>query len=526
MLKESSDFSEESVEKRWGKELANESGSKFIPCFDSSFVEFVQPYSEEFINVFMRIGFGSTIKLVSFDKSQVVTFNSKLVCGFKNSDYGTRSQSDNMVDSLHGFIVHWIIISKNIKKVTKVIDVKNWRVYNSWVLWWIISLIVWNSSVSLTKSSIQSTFRFRLRFNKFRIGSTNQCPLTRITPALGVSHRQILTTTVIPVIEPSAQIGNNLISRVYYVEGLGHNLFSVGQFCDSDLEVAFRKHTCFVDNLEGVDLLSGSRGSNLYTISLNDMMKSSLICMLSKFSRTKSWLWHRRLSHLNFGTINQLVKEGLVTGFPKLKYAKGHLCLACQMGKSKKESHKPKPEPSTENVATDHLSMIENNESSNDSEVNDNFPEETLMEINTRNEQWKNPTSSKYILTGIDFIGPFLKSHKFEYILVAVDYVSKWAETQALPTNDARVVITFLKKLFCLFEMPKALISDRDNPAIWPRKLDDVRWDFRTVYKTPTGTTPYKLIYGKNCHMPFEIKHRAYWALKNCNPDLIAAGEK
>ncbi|GJS81533.1 reverse transcriptase domain-containing protein [Tanacetum coccineum] len=164
----------------------------------------------------------------------------------------------------------------------------------------------------------------------------------------------------------------------------------------------------------------------------------------------------------------------------------------------------------------------------------------------------------------------------FEYILVAIDYVSEWAEAQALPTNDARVVVTFLKKLFCRFRMPKALISDRgthfcnkiieitmkrygvnhrfstsyhpqtsgqventnkalkrilektvkDNPVIWSRKLDDALWAFRTAYKTPTGTTPYKLIYGKNCHLPFEIEHCAYWALKNCNPDLIAAGEK
>ena len=148
---------------------------------------------------------------------------------------------------------------------------------------------------------------------------------------------------------------------------------------------------------------------------------------------------------------------------------------------------------------------------------------------------------------GIDFMGPFPKSYKFEYILVAVDYVTKWAEAQALPTNDARVVISFLKKLFCRFGIPKALISDRgthfcnkmmektmkrygvnhrfstsyhpqtsgqventnraikrilektvkDNPTIWSRKLDDALWAFRTTYKTPIGTTPYKLIYGK-----------------------------
>nr|GEY21640.1 retrovirus-related Pol polyprotein from transposon TNT 1-94 [Tanacetum cinerariifolium] len=93
------------------------------------------------------------------------------------------------------------------------------------------------------------------------------------------------------------KIGNVTISKVYFVEGLGHNLFSVGQFCDSDVEVAFRQHTCFIRNLDGVDPLTGSRGNNLYTLSLKDMMASSPIY---------------------------------------------HLCSACAMGKSKKKSHKPK----------------------------------------------------------------------------------------------------------------------------------------------------------------------------------------
>ncbi|GJR77691.1 retrovirus-related pol polyprotein from transposon TNT 1-94 [Tanacetum coccineum] len=138
------------------------------------------------------------------------------------------------------------------------------------------------------------------------------------------------------------QIGNVTISRVYHVEGLRHNLFSVGQFCDSNLEVAFRQHTCFIRNLEDVDLLTGSRGNNLYTLSLGDMIASSPICLLSKASKTKSWLWHRRLSHLNFGAINHLARHGLVRGLPKLKFEKDHLCSACAMGKSKKKLHKPK----------------------------------------------------------------------------------------------------------------------------------------------------------------------------------------
>nr|GEU86586.1 putative ribonuclease H-like domain-containing protein [Tanacetum cinerariifolium] len=92
------------------------------------------------------------------------------------------------------------------------------------------------------------------------------------------------------------KIGNVTISRVYFVEGLGHNLFSVGQFCDSDLEVSFRQHTFFIRNLEGVDLLTGSRGNNLYTLSLGDMMAFSPTYLLSKASKTKSCLWHRRVS--------------------------------------------------------------------------------------------------------------------------------------------------------------------------------------------------------------------------------------
>ncbi|GJS02626.1 retrovirus-related pol polyprotein from transposon TNT 1-94 [Tanacetum coccineum] len=139
-------------------------------------------------------------------------------------------------------------------------------------------------------------------------------------------------------------IGESVISKVYYVEGLGHNLLKVRQFCDSDLEVAFRKHSCYVRDMDGVELIKGSRGSNLYTISIEDMMKSSPIFLLSKASKNKSWLWHRRLNHLNFGTINDLARKDLVRGLPRLKFEKDHLCSACQLGKSKKHSHKPKTE--------------------------------------------------------------------------------------------------------------------------------------------------------------------------------------
>ncbi|GJS40616.1 retrovirus-related pol polyprotein from transposon TNT 1-94 [Tanacetum coccineum] len=141
--------------------------------------------------------------------------------------------------------------------------------------------------------------------------------------------------------------GNITINRVYYVEGLNHNFFSVGQFCDANLEVAFRKSTCFVKDLQGNDLLTGIRGSDLYTISLQETTSSTPICLMAKASPTQAWLWHRRLSHLNFDYINLLSKKDVVIGLPKLKYVKDQLCSSCEVSKAKRSSFKTKIVPSS-----------------------------------------------------------------------------------------------------------------------------------------------------------------------------------
>nr|GEW13434.1 retrovirus-related Pol polyprotein from transposon TNT 1-94 [Tanacetum cinerariifolium] len=141
--------------------------------------------------------------------------------------------------------------------------------------------------------------------------------------------------------------GNILIAKVNFVKGLRHNLFSVGQFCDSDLKVTFKRNTYFIKNLDGVDLLKGSRTTNLYTINLYEMASASPICIIAHATSTKSWLWHQRLSFLNFSTINDLAKNDLVTILPKLKYHKGHLCPTYEQGKSTKASHPPKPIPNS-----------------------------------------------------------------------------------------------------------------------------------------------------------------------------------
>nr|GFA83426.1 retrovirus-related Pol polyprotein from transposon TNT 1-94 [Tanacetum cinerariifolium] len=137
------------------------------------------------------------------------------------------------------------------------------------------------------------------------------------------------------------------IKRVYYVEGLNYNLFSIGQFYDADLEIAFQKSTCFIRDLKGDDLLTGSRGTDLYSTTLQDTNCPNPICLMAKATSSQSWLWHHRLSHLNFDTINLMSKNDIVVGLPKLKFIKDHLCSSCELGKAKRKSFHTKLTPSS-----------------------------------------------------------------------------------------------------------------------------------------------------------------------------------
>jgi hypothetical protein len=119
--------------------------------------------------------------------------------------------------------------------------------------------------------------------------------------------------------------GGITIRCVSYVHGLTHNLLSVGQFCDNNLEVAFRKTWCKVRTYEGVDLITGSRSSNLFTINLANTQPTTDTCLLSKASTYQAWLWHRRLSHLNFRTINDLISKKLAIGLPDLTFSPDHI---------------------------------------------------------------------------------------------------------------------------------------------------------------------------------------------------------
>nr|GEU71961.1 reverse transcriptase domain-containing protein [Tanacetum cinerariifolium] len=215
-----------------------------------------------------------------------------------------------------------------------------------------------------------------------------------------------------------------------------------------------------------------------------------------------------------------------------------------------------------ENMSANHLSRLENPHQNvlDPKEINESFPLETLNMVSFR---------------GIDFVGLFPSSRGNKYVLVVFEYLSKWVEAKALPTNDARVVCKFFKSFFARFGTPRAIISDRgthfcndqfakvmlkydvthrlatayhpqtsgqvdvsnrglkrilertvgENRASRSDKLDDALWAFQTSYQTPIGYTPYKLVYRKACRLPIELEHKAYWALKHANFDIQTAGD-
>nr|GEZ84100.1 hypothetical protein [Tanacetum cinerariifolium] len=135
----------------------------------------------------------------------------------------------------------------------------------------------------------------------------------------------------------------NFMEKFLKTVRFGNNDFPViAGYGDVGLEVSFRKSTCFVRNEDGVDLLTGDCSSNLYTITLNEVASNSSTCLLAKAYSSHSWLWHQRLSHLNFATIKNLVKSNLVQGLPKMKFEKDHLCSACEQGKIHHKHHKSK----------------------------------------------------------------------------------------------------------------------------------------------------------------------------------------
>ncbi|GJT16330.1 reverse transcriptase domain-containing protein [Tanacetum coccineum] len=221
----------------------------------------------------------------------------------------------------------------------------------------------------------------------------------------------------------------------------------------------------------------------------------------------------------------------------------------------------------TKNLAANHLSRLKNPDLGKltRAEIRDLFLEDWLMEIsNKKNEPWMNPSCSNSVMTeSYEDAWLEMKQHKFFNSVTADHSKDTMAlpspqgkfsrpgstghisftihvEAQAFPTSDARNVVNFLRRLFTRFRISKALISDRgthfynyqmekamkrNNRKDWSYKLDDAFWAFRIAFKTTLGTTPFRIIYDKACHLPVEFEHKTYWAIKNCNMDIAKVRE-
>ncbi|GKD03733.1 integrase, catalytic region, zinc finger, CCHC-type containing protein [Tanacetum coccineum] len=241
------------------------------------------------------------------------------------------------------------------------------------------------------------------------------------------------------------QIGNVMISRVYHVEGLGHNLFFVGKFCDSNLEVAFRQHTCFIRNLEGVDLLTGSRGNNMYTLSLGDMMASSPIS-----------------------------RHGLVRGLPKLKFEKDHLCFACTMGKSKKKPHKPKSEDTNqEKLYLLHMDLC------------------GPMRVASVN-------GKKYILVIVDDYSRFTWVKCLRSKDEALDFIIKFLkmiQQNGVVERQNRTLIEAARTMLIYAKAPLFLWAEAVATACYTQN--------RSIIRLRHGKTPYELLHDKPPDLSF-----------------------
>nr|GEX45487.1 retrovirus-related Pol polyprotein from transposon TNT 1-94 [Tanacetum cinerariifolium] len=302
-----------------------------------------------------------------------------------------------------------------------------------------------------------------------------------------------------------------LLDRVYFIEGLGHNLFSIGQFCDSDLEVAFRRNVCFVKNIEGVDLLKGDRSTNLYTINLHEMASSSPICLMARASSTKSWLWHQRLSHLNFDTINELARHDLVAGLPKFKYHREYLCPSCEQGKIKRASRPPKPV------------------------------------LNSR---------QRLHLLHMDLCGPMriASINGKRYVLVIMDDYSRYMWVHFLRSKDKAldVIIKFMKRITILLQSPVIIIRI-DNGSEFKNQVLKEYFDTigishqlysvrtpqqngaiatacftqnRSIIHRRFNKTPYELINGRKPDISFPYVFGALCYPKNDREDIGKLGAK
>ncbi|GKE13649.1 retrovirus-related pol polyprotein from transposon TNT 1-94, partial [Tanacetum coccineum] len=252
---------------------------------------------------------------------------------------------------------------------------------------------------------------------------------------------------------------------------------------------------------EGVDLLSGSRDTNLYTISLDDMLKTSPICLLSKASKNKSWLWHHRLSHLNFYTLNKLAKDGLARDIPKLKFKKDHMCSACALGKRKKSSHKPKAKDTNqEKLYLLHIDLcvkfIRSKDEAPDAIIKCIKNIQVHLNVTVRNVRTDN---------GTKFVNQTLHEFYENVDITHQTYVARTPQQNGIVERRNRTLVEAARTMFIFLKAPLFLWAKAINTACYTQN--------RSLICLRYNKTPYEQMHGKKPDLSF---HHVFGSL--CYP--------
>ncbi|KAJ9536524.1 hypothetical protein OSB04_un000276 [Centaurea solstitialis] len=293
------------------------------------------------------------------------------------------------------------------------------------------------------------------------------------------------------------------IKNVAHVVGLNHNLFSIGKFCDKDLEVYFKKRRCVVRTEEGKELLVGSRRTNLYTIRLQHKLQYPSTCLISRSSLRQAVLWHKRLSHLNFRYIDKIVKHQLVSGIPLIKFEQEEMCPGCEKGKMKRASHPPKPEQGSksplrpmkyQSLAGRKYILV----------IVDDFSRYTWTKfLKTKDEtssliinfikavqvQLKLPVQTVRTDNGTEFKNSILKSFYNSFGITQTFSAARTPEQNGVVERRNRTLVEAARSMLAESQLPQYLWAEAVNTACYTQN--------RSIIHRRFGQTPYHILFGR-----------------------------
>ncbi|KAJ9567766.1 LOW QUALITY PROTEIN: hypothetical protein OSB04_003732 [Centaurea solstitialis] len=299
------------------------------------------------------------------------------------------------------------------------------------------------------------------------------------------------------------------INNVAHVEGLNHNLFSIGKFCDKDLEVNFNKRRCAVRTEWGRELLVGTRKTNLYTIKLRHMLAKKSQCLITKKSSHQSLLWHRRLSHLNYRYLDRLVKERLVSGIPMIKFEPDQMCSGCAQGKMKRASHPPKPEQGSKSpLSLIHMDLCGPKKTvslaENTFSIVDDYSRYTWTRfLKTKDEtsnliinfikavqvQLKLPVQTVRSDNGTEFKNQVLKGFYNSLGITQTFSAARTPEQNGVVERRNRTLVEAARSMLAQSQLPQYLWAEAVNTACYTQN--------RSINHRRFGKTPYHVLFGR-----------------------------